>query len=146
MVNGTRIIVSNVDASATLTITAGSGTIMPGGGSTDTIGPGRDVAYEYDSASTQWRGSYNTVRHCSAPITCPMFPNIATARGNLIPSSTIAQQPIGQPIHYRPQRPDLYARNYLHHQRERRFGDGWHDNDHLGHWQRPPYRCWRHAW
>ena len=63
MAAGARIVVANVDATASITVTAGSGTVMPGGGATDTIGPGRDVAYEYDPAASptpQWRGAYNT--------------------------------------------------------------------------------------
>ncbi len=59
IVNGARIIVSNTDATASITITAGAGTSMPSG-STDVIGPGRDVAYEYDAASATWRGAFNT--------------------------------------------------------------------------------------
>lgn len=60
IVNGTRIIVANTDPTASDTITAGIGTFMPNGTSTDTVGPGRDIAYEYDSATTQWRAAYNT--------------------------------------------------------------------------------------
>ncbi len=76
MVNGTRIVVANVDATASITITAGAGTTMPSG-STDTIAPGRDVAYEYDAAAATWRGAYNTR-------TALLTGNTGTA-GHLIP-------------------------------------------------------------
>jgi hypothetical protein len=59
MVNGTRIVVSDADTTASITITAGAGTSMPSG-STDVVGPDRDVAYEYDATNATWRGAYNT--------------------------------------------------------------------------------------
>jgi len=85
MVNGARLVVSNTDASATLTTNAGSGTVMPAGGSTDTIGPGRDVAYEFDTTVSppQWRGSYNTRSALLAANNLSELTSAATARGNL---------------------------------------------------------------
>lgn len=83
LVNGTRIVIANVDASASITITAGSGTVMSQGTSTDTVGPGRDVAYEYDLASTQWRRAYNTGTAVLGPNNGSDFSSIPTVRSNL---------------------------------------------------------------
>lgn len=58
LVNGARVIVSNVDASAVDTITAGSGTTISGN-ATDLIEAGRAVQYVYDGAGT-WRKNLNT--------------------------------------------------------------------------------------
>jgi hypothetical protein len=83
LTNGTRVVFSNVDASASLTITAGSGTVMPSGSATDVIGPGRDVAYEYDLAATQWRGTFNTRTALLGPNNLSDLSNAVTARTNL---------------------------------------------------------------
>jgi hypothetical protein len=83
LVNGTRIVVANADATATDTITAGAGTVMASGGSTDTIGPGRDVAYEYDLVATQWRRAYNTGTALLGPNNLSDLSSVSTARTNL---------------------------------------------------------------
>jgi hypothetical protein len=87
MVNGTRIVIANVDATATLTITAGSGTVMASGGATDTIGPGRDIAYEYDPATTQWRRAYNTGTALLGPNNLSDVASASAAWGNIVQPS-----------------------------------------------------------
>lgn len=89
MTNGARIVVANVDATATETITAGTGTVMSQGTSTDTVGPGRDVAYEYDLANTQWRRAYNTGTALLGPNNLSDLGNIPAARGTLIPANSL---------------------------------------------------------
>jgi hypothetical protein len=59
MVEGTRIVVDNVDGSASITINAGVGTLMPNG-TTDVIAAGRQVSYTYNAALTQWRWVANS--------------------------------------------------------------------------------------
>lgn len=59
LANGARITVNNVDASASDTITAGSGTTFSGN-STDVIEAGRSVTYIYDKLNTAWRKTLNT--------------------------------------------------------------------------------------
>lgn len=75
MVNGTRIVVSNNDTTASLTIAAGVGTSMPAG-ATDVIAPGRDVAYEYDLPNATWRGAFNTRSALLSPLTLAQFPSL----------------------------------------------------------------------
>lgn len=94
LINGTRIVVANVDVTATLTITAGVGTVMASGGSVDTIGPGRDIAYEYDATSTQWRRAYNTGTALLGPNNLSDLSNIPTARA-VLGLGSAAQQNIG---------------------------------------------------
>jgi len=51
LVNGSRIVLANYDATASDTITAGTGTAFKSAGSsTDTVTAGRDVAYELDKS------------------------------------------------------------------------------------------------
>jgi hypothetical protein len=89
MVNGTRIVYANTDATATATITAGAGTVMASGGATDTVGPGRDVAYEYDLANTQWRRAYNTGTALLGPNNLSDLASASSARSNLgVPTGT----------------------------------------------------------
>jgi hypothetical protein len=59
LVNGTRINIVNVDATASDTITAGSGTTIAGG-SSYVIPAGRDIMWVYDLANTAWRADANT--------------------------------------------------------------------------------------
>lgn len=59
LTNGTRIDVSNVDASASDVITAGAGTTISGN-STYTVGFGRDVWFIYNSSLTEWFLDANT--------------------------------------------------------------------------------------
>jgi hypothetical protein len=93
LVNGTRIVIANADATATDTITAGSGTTMASGGASDTIGPGRDVAYEFDLPNTQWRGAYNTRTALLGPNNLSDLANAAAARGSLGLGSLATQNP-----------------------------------------------------
>lgn len=51
MVNGARMTIGNVDATATLTLTAGAGTSI----ATTSVGPGRTLPLVYDLANTAWR-------------------------------------------------------------------------------------------
>jgi len=57
--NGTQINIVNVDASATDTVTAGSGTTISGNSSV-VIQPGRDIWMTYDAANSTWRFVANT--------------------------------------------------------------------------------------
>jgi hypothetical protein len=59
LANGTQINIANVDASATDTVTAGSGTTIDGS-STLVIQPGRDIWLIYDLANAEWRGAGNS--------------------------------------------------------------------------------------
>jgi hypothetical protein len=59
LANGTQINIANVDASATDTVTAGSGTTIDGN-STLVIQPGRDIWLIYDLANAAWRGAGNS--------------------------------------------------------------------------------------
>lgn len=89
LINGTRITYNNVDATATATITAGAGTTMSNGSGSETVGPGRSIQYVYDASVTQWRRTLNTGTALLGPNNLSDLSNIATARGNLIPSGTI---------------------------------------------------------
>lgn len=80
---GAEITLNNVDATASVTLTAGAGTTISGSG---VVGPGRSVRYVYDAGSTIWRPTLNTG-------TALLYPNAlseisaaglqATARSNL---------------------------------------------------------------
>src|ERR1700743_1243991 len=59
MGNGARIVVANVDATATDTISPGTGTTIEGGG---VVGPGRTIQYAYDLNNTIWRPALNTLQ------------------------------------------------------------------------------------
>jgi hypothetical protein len=57
--NGTQLNIANVDASATLTLLAGTGTTI-NGTTTFIIAPGRDFWMSYDETNSSWRGVANT--------------------------------------------------------------------------------------
>jgi|GEM_PF-5335172 len=57
--NGTQLNIANVDVSASVTLTAGTGTTI-NGAATFVIPPGRDFWMTYDAANTTWRGMANT--------------------------------------------------------------------------------------
>jgi hypothetical protein len=59
LINGQLINITNSDATAIDTITAGAGTLI-GGNSTFIIQPGRDMWWAYESSSTTWRVLDNT--------------------------------------------------------------------------------------
>lgn len=62
LTNGTTIAVDNVDATATITISAGLGTQI-NGGSTVPIGPGRSTRWVYDTTGStpNWRPTQNSL-------------------------------------------------------------------------------------
>jgi hypothetical protein len=89
IVSGTRITVTNVDATATDTITAGSGTTISGN-ATYAVGPGRAVQFAYDLANTEWRPTLNTGDALLGPNNLNDVSNRATALANLMPTPTRA--------------------------------------------------------
>lgn len=82
LVNGTRIVTNNVDASATLTITAGAGTTI-NSGSSAAVTPGRSVTWVYDAAATMWRSTLNGLSQLLAANNLSDISSAATARTNL---------------------------------------------------------------
>jgi hypothetical protein len=62
LVNGTRIVVANVDTTASITITAGAGTTIDTACSV--VAPARDEYLVYDASTTTWRGVADT---CGVP-------------------------------------------------------------------------------
>ncbi len=86
LVNGTRLNVGNIDASASDTITAGAGTTIAGG-ATYVIGPGRDVHFVYNLATTDWRLDANTgtaMLQTAAPTTGQI--GVANSAGQYVPT------------------------------------------------------------
>lgn len=59
LVNGTWLVISNVDTTAVDTLTAGSGTTI-GGNATAVVEVGRSVWLQYDAPNTTWRYVANT--------------------------------------------------------------------------------------
>jgi hypothetical protein len=87
MANGTIIIVANVDATATDTITAGSGTTFISGSSTsatDLVTAGRAIRYAYDKPNLGWRRTLNTGTALLGPNNLSDLSNPSAARGNLL--------------------------------------------------------------
>lgn len=82
LVNGTSIVYTNSDATASATITAGAGTAFSAG-STDTVGPGRAVKYVYDAPNTIWRKTLNTGTALLGPNNLSDLASATTARTNL---------------------------------------------------------------
>ena len=80
LVNGTKLVVTNVDATASVTITAGSGTTISG---TGIVGPGRTIQYVYDLPNTIWRPTLNTGTALLAANNLSELASAATARSNL---------------------------------------------------------------
>lgn len=80
LVNGTKITVVNVDATASDTISAGAGTTISG---TGIVGPGRAIQYVYDLAGTIWRPTLNTGTALLGPNNLSDLSNTSTARANL---------------------------------------------------------------
>jgi hypothetical protein len=80
LVNGSKIIVTNVDATASDTITPGAGTTISG---TGIVGPGRAIQYVYDLAGTIWRPTLNTGTALLGPNNLSDVSSAATARTNL---------------------------------------------------------------
>jgi len=86
LANGALINVANADATATDTITAGSGTSICGVGScgsTFVITAGRDVWWSYDLANTAWRPVANTATALLGPNNLSDVTSAATSRTNL---------------------------------------------------------------
>jgi len=82
LANGTMIQLNNVDASATLTLSAGSGTTVNGVSSV-TIGPGRSTKWVYDLGATNWRPTMNSLTSLLSANNLSDVANAATARANL---------------------------------------------------------------
>lgn len=80
LVNGTKITIVNVDATANDTISAGAGTTISG---TGIVGPGRAIQYVYDLPNTIWRPTLNTGTALLGPNNLSDLSNPATARANL---------------------------------------------------------------
>lgn len=80
LVNGSKIIVTNVDATGSDTISAGSGTTIGGSG---IVGPGRAIQYVYDLPNTIWRPTLNTGTALLGPNNLSDLASAATARANL---------------------------------------------------------------
>jgi hypothetical protein len=80
LANGTKIVVTNVDASGSVTITPGAGTTISGSG---VVGPGRAIQYIYDLPNTIWRPTLNTGTALLGPNNLSDLSNAATARSNL---------------------------------------------------------------
>jgi hypothetical protein len=59
LTNGNVLTVDNVDASASIAITAGAGTTIAGG-SFYTQGPGRSIFFVYDGPNAEWRPIHDT--------------------------------------------------------------------------------------
>jgi hypothetical protein len=76
MTNGTRIEIVNVDATAILSLSAGTGTTLPT--SAGTLGPGRDLMLTYDLANTTWRVEANTSTAITSPASLYGVPTIAS--------------------------------------------------------------------
>jgi hypothetical protein len=83
MANGTMITLNNVDATASDTITAGSGTTI-NGGATDVVTPGRSMRYVYDAPNTTWRRTLNTGTAMLAPNNLAELASAAAGRANLL--------------------------------------------------------------
>lgn len=81
MVNGARVDIANVDASATDTLTAGAGTSIAAGCATVTAG--RDVMLVYDLPNTTWRGDGNSCGALLGSDNLSDLASAATARSNL---------------------------------------------------------------
>ena len=58
VVNGALLDVANVDSTANITLSAGSGTSIAA--TCVTVPPGRDIAFVYDQPNTTWRGEANS--------------------------------------------------------------------------------------
>lgn len=82
MANGAQLQIANVDASASITLTAGANTTI-NGNSTLTIGPGRDVWLAYDVANATWRPQANSISALLSANNLAEIASAATARTNL---------------------------------------------------------------
>jgi hypothetical protein len=88
-VDGERLQIANVDASASDTISAGAATTILGG-STFVLTAGRDLMLVYDLANTAWRGEGNTPTALLGPNNLFDLSNTTTAMTNLFPTATRA--------------------------------------------------------
>jgi hypothetical protein len=79
LANGTTIQLNNVDASASITVSAGSGTTLNGNASV-IVPPGRSTKWVYDAPSTVWRTTMNSLSGVNGPSSATSG-NIATFNG-----------------------------------------------------------------
>lgn len=79
IVNGSRLDIANVDASASDTLTAGAGTSIAVGCST--VVAGQDVMLVYDLANTTWRGDGNTCIQGGSALTAANDTNVTLTLG-----------------------------------------------------------------
>lgn len=93
MVNGAQVLITNTDASASITLTAGSGTTI-NGNSTLTIGPGRDVWLAYDLANAAWRAQANSTSSLLSTNNLSEVASPSVARANLGAASSGANNDI----------------------------------------------------
>ena len=82
LVNGASIVVNNVDAAATMTLIAGSGTTINGNASVP-IGPGRSTKWVYDPSANNWRPTLNSLTAVLAANNLSELMSPAAARVNL---------------------------------------------------------------
>jgi hypothetical protein len=82
LTNGNVLTVDNVDASASITITAGAGSTINGSG-TYVQGPGRSVFFVYDGPNLEWRPIHDTGVALLGPNNLSDLSSPATALANL---------------------------------------------------------------
>jgi len=98
LVNGTVLTINNVDTTASITLSPGTGTSFSSG-STQTIGPGRSVRWVLDAPSMVWRATLNTLTALLAANNLSEVTTPATALSNLggapLASPTFTGTPAG---------------------------------------------------
>jgi hypothetical protein len=82
LTNGAQLHVANADATASLTLTAGTGTTIEATGSL-AIGPGRDVWLAYDATATAWRVVDNSAGTLLATNNLADVSSVSAAQANL---------------------------------------------------------------
>lgn len=91
LISGSKLVTNNVDPTATLTITAGSGTQVNGATSV-LIGPARSVEWLYDTTVSPptWRSTKNGLNSLLSSDNLSDVANIVTARANLGAQAALA--------------------------------------------------------
>jgi hypothetical protein len=82
LVNGTRLNIVNIDSSASITVSAGSGTTIAGGASY-VISAGRDLMWVFDKSASVWRPDANTGTALLGPNNLSDLASVSAARTNL---------------------------------------------------------------